>query len=146
MTATEPAAQQGTVPALLGHYHHLGITVTDVVASEVWYSEVFGMQRAFVEQHPAGGYAVVLQRPGTGLFLGLDHHDGNPGEPFDERRTGLDHFSFAVGSRAELDDWVAHLDRLGLPHSGIKEPDLPFPCALIVLRDPDGVQIEITWT
>jgi hypothetical protein len=28
------------------------------------------------------------------------HHQANPGQPFDESRTGLDHISFGVASRA----------------------------------------------
>ena len=39
-----------TAPALAG-YHHLGITVSDVEASEAWYAETFGLVRAFVEPH-----------------------------------------------------------------------------------------------
>jgi hypothetical protein len=31
--------------------------------------------------------------------MGLVEHPDNPGEPFDERRTGLDHMSFAVATR-----------------------------------------------
>ena len=145
MTATETTPQTA-VPALAGHYHHLGITVTDIAASEAWYGRVFGLERAFLEPHPDGGYAVVMHRPGTGLFLGLDHHEDNPGEAFNERRTGLDHFALAVASRAELDEWVAHLNRLGVQHSGVTEATEPFPFALVVLRDPDGIQLEVIWS
>lgn len=133
-------------PTLAG-YHHVDLTVTDVVASEAWYGRVFGLQRAMLEPHPDGvGYAVVLNRPGTSLFLGLSHHPGNAQECFHETRTGLDHVSFAVSSRQELDGWLEELDRLGVPNSGITERSEPFDYALIVLRDPDGIQLEITWS
>ena len=33
--------------------------------------------------------AVVLMEPRSGIAVGLHHHDGNPGQPFDEH--GLDH-------------------------------------------------------
>ena len=50
-------------------YHHVALTVTDVVVSEQWYRRVFGLQRVMVEPHPDSvGYAVVLARPGTALF------------------------------------------------------------------------------
>lgn len=71
--------------------HHLGLTVSDVDRSEEWYGKVFGFRRAFVEPHSEGtGYAVVMQIPGTSIFMGLDKHDTHQGEPFAEQRTGLD--------------------------------------------------------
>jgi len=33
------------------------------------------------------GYAVVLMEPRSGIAVGLHHHDGNPGQPFDESCT-----------------------------------------------------------
>ena len=79
-TATQVPPTTRSAPALIG-LQHLGLTVRDVVASEAWYTKVLGLVRAFVEPHGAGdGYAVVMTRPGTGLFMGLDHHpDGASG-------------------------------------------------------------------
>jgi catechol 2,3-dioxygenase-like lactoylglutathione lyase family enzyme len=80
MTSTAKTSQPTlTVPSLTG-VQHLGLTVRDIVLSEAWYTEVLGLVRAFVEPHSAGdGYAVVMTRPGSGLFLGLDHHPGATG-------------------------------------------------------------------
>ena len=137
----EPA----TVPTLSG-LHHIGLTVSDIEASEAWYTRVLGLTRAFVEPHHRGtGYAVVLHRPGSPLFVGLDKHDANRRERFDECRTGLDHVAFQVADRAALDAWVDHLDREGVPHSGITERTEPFPYAILVLRDPDHIQLELIW-
>ena len=138
--------EQATAPSL-GALHHIGLTVPDVEASEAWYTRVLGLERAFVELHHGGGtgYAVVLHRPNTPLFLGLDKHEGNPGDRFDERRTGLDHVSFHVADRAELDAWVEHFGRHGVPHSGVKEFAEPFPFAVLVFRDPDNIQLELIW-
>src|SRR5215510_9586687 len=92
-------AEPGVAPAVAG-YHHFAPTVSDVEASAHWYERVFGMTRVPVTfPHHGGeeeGYAVVLTEPRSGLVLGLHHRDTNPGQPFDERRTGLDHMSFAV--------------------------------------------------
>lgn len=130
----------------LGGLHHIGLTVPDVAASEAWYTRVLGLTRAFVEPHNGGtGYAVVLHRPGSPLFLGLDKHDANQGDRFEECRTGLDHVSFHVGDRAELDAWIAHFDRHGVPHSGIAEFTEPFMYAVVVFRDPDNIQLELIW-
>lgn len=55
-------------------------------------------------------------------------------------RTGLDHVSFSVPVE-ELDAWQHQLRTAGIPHSE------PAPSAfgepLIVLRDPDGIQLQI---
>jgi len=106
------AASSGAAPSL-GGYHHIGLTVPDIEKSEAWYGRVLGLTRAFVEPHNGGGtgYAVVLNRPGSPLFLGLDMHHANEGEQFAESRTGLDHLSIAVAERQDLDAWIAHFDR-----------------------------------
>ncbi len=144
-TASVRSQEQAAVPQL-GGIHHVDLTVPDVEASEAWYTRVLGLTRAFVEPHHQGtGYAVVLHRPGSPLFMGLNKHEANQGERFDECRTGLDHAAFRVADRAELDAWADHLDRQGVPHSGITESIEPFPYAVLVFRDPDNIQLELFW-
>lgn len=145
VTGLPEAPERTSVPSL-GGLHHIGLTVPDVEASEAWYTRVLGLTRAFVEPHNGGtGYAVVLHRPGSPLFLGLDKHETNQGERFEERRTGLDHVSFHVADRSELDAWIEHFDREGVTHSGIAEFTEPFPFAVVVFRDPDNIQLELIW-
>jgi catechol-2,3-dioxygenase len=137
--------QAKMAPAVTG-YHHLGLTVGDVGRSEEWYGKVFGFQRAFVEPHHEGtGYAVVMNIPGTPLFLGLDKHDAHEGERFAEHRTGLDHLAVGVATRGELDTWVGHLHALGVEHSGITDISEPFPAATLWFRDPDNIALELMW-
>lgn len=133
-------------PALAG-YHHLGITVRDIDASEAWYTKTLGLVRAFVEKHDNDtGYAVVMTRPGTSFFLGLDHHHDADRKMFDPARTGLGHFALAVTSADEVRAWAAHLDALGVEHEPVFEANEPMPLALVQLRDPDGIAIELIWT
>ncbi len=128
-------------------YHHLGLTVRDIDASEAWYVETFGFVRAFVEKHDNDtGYAVVLTCPGTSFFLGLDHHHEADRQLFDSRRTGLDHLALAVATPAEVHAWAAHLDDAGVEHEPVIESDDPMPMAMVLLRDPDGIVIEIMWS
>jgi catechol-2,3-dioxygenase len=146
MTTT---AQDGpavhTAPSLTG-ISHVGLTVRDVATSEAWYTEVLGLARVFVEPHSAGeGYAVVMTRPGTALFLGLDHHPDADRQAFSERRTGLDHLALAVESREDLDRWARRLEARGIAHSEMVEVDEPAPHAQMTLRDPDGIPIEVFW-
>ena len=48
--------------------------------------------------------------------------------------------ALAVSNRETLEQWVQHLDRLGVRHSGIKEEN---GGPLVTLRDPDNIQIEL---
>ena len=144
-TATEATRPGQTTPTVSG-FHHLGLTVRDITASEAWYTEALGLVRAFVEPHGTGdGYAVVMTRPGTGLFVGLDFHPEADLEIFSARRTGLDHLALQVASRQDIDDWVAYLDAIGVEHGALTESVEPLPHALFVFRDPDLIPIELFW-
>ena len=147
-TATGPAAA-GTGSGIppLTHYHHLGLTVRDIERSEAWYGEVLGFQRDFVEPHPDGvGYCIVMSRPGTSLFIGLDRHEANEAEDFSEHRTGLDHLAIAVERREDLDRWAEHLDRLGVRRSEVEDATLgPMTFAVLNFRDPDNIALELIW-
>ena len=143
-TTTQPDVP-GTAPSVAG-IHHLGLTVRDIEISEIWYSEVLGLVRAFVEPHPTGGgHTVVMTSPGTTLFLGLDHHPQADRRDFDARRTGLDHLALRLENRSDLDTWVAHLAALGVQHESIHESDEP-TYATVLLHDPDGIPIELFWS
>ena len=144
-TATETSPSSRTTPTVTG-LHHLGLSVRDIAASEAWYNEVLGLVRAFAEPHATGdGYAVVMTRPGTGLFVGLDHHPDADRQMFSPRRTGLDHLALQVDSREAIDEWVRYLDEVGVEHETLFESTEPVPHALVLLRDPDGIPIELFW-
>jgi glyoxylase I family protein len=144
-TATEPTAVTTTVPALAG-VHHLGLTVSDIDTSEAWYTEVLGFVRVFVEPHGTGpGHAVVMTRPDTGLYLGLDHHPDADRSAFSPLRTGLDHLALQATTRHNLDEWVEHLDALDIEHADLVESADPVPHALVLCHDPDRIPIELFW-
>jgi glyoxylase I family protein len=144
-TATDVSPSTQAAPELTG-LQHLGLTVRDVVASEAWYAKVLGLVRAFVEPHATGdGYAVVMTRPGSGLFVGLEHHPDADKERFSPRRTGLDHLAVQVPSREAIDEWIAHLEAMGVEHEAVVERNEPVRIALVLVRDPDGIPIELFW-
>jgi glyoxylase I family protein len=120
-------------------YHHVSLTVTDLRASVVWYTDLFGLQQVMEEKHD-GGFAVVLMHPESPLFIGLHGHDGNDGRPFNETHTGLDHVSIGVPDRAALERWQAVLAQRGVIHSPIS--DQPWG-SVLVFRDPDNIQLEL---
>ena len=75
-----------------------------------------------------------------GTLVGIHHFpDLYEHGPFDERRPGLDHLSFACASRSELESWERHLDSLDIAHGGIV--DAPYGSGLS-FRDPDNVALE----
>jgi glyoxylase I family protein len=141
-------------PLTLGPVHHIRLTVHDVERSQAFYTDVLGFQVAMDTLPPEGDEfhdvlvenlqgGVVLMNAGT--FIGLRptdpaHREGK--DEFDPFRVGLDHLSFNVESRAELEDAAQRLDEAGVPHSDIYEL-VPFGIALLPFRDPDGIQLEI---
>lgn len=141
MTTTEPRGAAPLVTSIAG-VHHVSLTVTDVPRSRDWYQRVFGFETVMELEH-GNGTVTVLREPRSGVGLGLNAHADHGGEGFDERRTGLDHLSFQVGSRAELEAWEDKLGQLGVQRSPITDIAEPFPFSVLVLRDPDGIQLEL---
>ena len=120
--------------------HHVSVTVTDIERSVPWYTEVLGLSKLMEEKHPNDtGYAVVLGKPDWSMCVGLHTHPTNEQERFLESRTGLDHVSFTVSARSELDAWASRLPELGVEHSPVNDQG---GYAVLVFRDPDNIQLE----
>ena len=76
------------------------------------------------------------------LIMGL-RPTAPSGDRFDPDRVGLDHLSFSVASRAELDEAIRQFDERGVTHGQITR--LPgFAIDVLPFEDPDGVQLELT--
>ena len=123
-----------TIPAI----HHVAVTVTDLEASEAWYTKVLGA--APVIDEDTGPFRHIVYALGDTL-LGLH---GFPEliskQPFNERRPGLDHISFGCASRDDLVEWAARLDQLGIAHGGVV--DAGYGSGLS-FRDPDNIALEL---
>jgi catechol-2,3-dioxygenase len=116
---------------------HAGLTVTDLDRSIDWYGCVLGFAELFREEHEDRTAAVL--RSGAAV-VGLVRFSTTEGA-FSPRHVGLDHLCFTARDREELDGWARHLDRCGVPHSGIAQmatgPILTFP-------DPDGIALAVS--
>ena len=124
--------------------HHLGLTVTNVERSARWYQDVLG----FHEVGRLGGPAdlrrkIFLGHDEFGVRLGLVAHRGAGWFRFDETMPGLDHLSFAVGDRDELEWWCRRLFDRGVAYSPIAEARSIAGAVVVVFRDPDNIQLEL---
>jgi catechol 2,3-dioxygenase-like lactoylglutathione lyase family enzyme len=123
-----------TIPAIT----HVAVTVTDLAASEAWYTKVLGVEPVLDED--TGPFRHIVYAVGNTL-LGLHGFpDLTSRQAFDERRPGLDHIAFGCESRDELEKWSARLDELGIAHGEIV--DAHYGSGLS-FRDPDNIALEL---
>jgi catechol-2,3-dioxygenase len=62
---------------------------------------------------------------------------------FDPDRVGLDHLSFGVAAREDLEDAVQLFDEHGVSHGAITRL-ASFGIDVLPFEDPDGIQLELT--
>ena len=133
-----------------GPVHHLRLTVTDIQRSRQFYTSLLGFQVA-VESPPPGDpfeaetfrilFGGVVMIRGD-LLMGL-RPMAPEGDRFDPDRVGLDHLSFSVASRADLEHAIRLFDEQGVSHGSITR--LPsFGIDVLPFEDPDGIQLELT--
>jgi catechol 2,3-dioxygenase-like lactoylglutathione lyase family enzyme len=137
------------MPVAAIDYSHLRLTVTDIARSRSFYDAVFGFD-VLVEAPPADADDETKQKLAfvfggviykfAGGVLGL-RPVAPAGDRFDEDRAGLDHLSFAVAARSDLDDAVAVLDGLGIAHEEIKDTGASY---ILEFRDPDNIALELS--
>jgi glyoxylase I family protein len=129
---------------MIAGLHHLGLTVRDVDVSAAWYETVLGFHRVGEFAAPDGARRkVFLRHEGLRVRLGLTQHGGGSTEVFDETRVGLDHLAFGVADWAALAEWAQRLTRAGVPHSPVAAANSIPGAAVLVLRDPDNIQLEL---
>ena len=123
-----------------GTINHFALTVTDKERAREFYTQVLGFQYV-TEFGPksllSNGQVIlaVAEAPDPSRAIQNDR--------FDENRVGLDHISFSVGSRAELERAMQEFDRRGISHGEIKDlGDLGI--LVMAFRDPDNIQLELT--
>lgn len=126
-------------------FAHVRLTVTDIERSRAFYEKVFGLPVAF--ELPADADEKTKQELWF-LFGGVIYQLGDSllglrpvgDDTFSEDRTGLDHVSFAVESRAELDAAAALLDSLNIDRGDVKDIGAGY---IVEFRDPDDIALEL---
>jgi len=131
-------------------FAHVRLTVTDIARSKAFYDQVFGWPAAIdfsdkvaergVTESAEQSYGGTIYQTPQGTRFGLRPVGS---AAFDSEHTGLDHVSFAVDSRAELEKAVAGLEEAGIEHGEINDlPDAGL--AILSFQDPDDINIELT--
>jgi glyoxylase I family protein len=129
---------------IISGIHHLGLTVRDVEASAAWYERVLGFRRSGQYESPDGARRkVFLVHEGLGVRLGLTQHRGGSRDDFDETRVGLDHLAFTVSDGDELAAWAVRLEQAGVRCAPIAPANSIPGAYVLVLRDPDNIQLEL---
>lgn len=123
------------MPPPITAVRHLKIWVSDLAASTAWYERVFGLVHETDFPEPDGtvlGSQFLF--PASRLRLAIRQ------DP--ERARALrdaDPFALAL-TRQELDQWMEHLDALGIWHPPVAETPRGWASGF---RDPDGMQIRL---
>jgi glyoxylase I family protein len=132
------------VPSISGRVE-VNLTVRDPASSAAWYSELLGLKELydFTGEDGLMRY-IALVEPKSQFVLCFVGHQEHSGERFHEFRTGLDHLEFLVDRKDDLDEWAEKLNRLQIPHSGVKQPEHTRN-AMLTFRDPDNIQLEFFW-
>jgi glyoxylase I family protein len=121
--------------------HHFRLTVGNVDRTVAFYTEVLGFKK-LMDLNP--GAFLTDGRVGLGIGPHPDPSRAIKGDRFDENRIGLDHMSFAVATRADLERAVQMLDQRGVTHSEIRDLGPAFGIYVLIFRDPDNIQLELS--
>jgi glyoxylase I family protein len=120
--------------------HHIRLIVTDPVRSRDFYTSLLNFKVA-AELPP--GFVLTNGNILLGITPPWDASQAIPNDHFSPNRVGLDHLSFGVADRAELNKAAALFDERGVVHGEVR--DLPaFGITILSFDDPDGIQVELT--
>lgn len=131
-------------------FAHVRLTVTDINRSKTFYDQVFGWPVAVdasasadepqVRESAEKFYGGVVYQTPQGTLFGLRPVGSTK---FDSEHTGLDHVSFAVSSRDDLERAAAALDDAGVRHGEVTDL-ADAGIAILSFQDPDDINVELT--
>ena len=120
--------------AILG-LHHIKIPVSDLVRSREWYERVFDLQPLTEFRDDEDGVVRgVAYRSKGDLVLALREN-----APAAAGFAGFDPFAIMLRGGADIEHWVARLDRLGVAHSPVIDAPIGF---ILSFFDPDGLELR----
>ncbi|MEP6599959.1 MAG: VOC family protein [Actinomycetota bacterium] len=133
------------MPIATSSLAHVRLTVTDIDRSRAFYEGLFDLPVAL--EVPADADDATREQLSF-LFGGVIYKLGDSllglrpvaSDRFDEDRVGLDHVSFAVANRDELDSAITLLDERGIGHGDVKDLGTGY---ILEFRDPDNIALEL---
>lgn len=148
-----PESPPGYRPAMAltnsSGFSHVRLTVTDIERSRAFYDALFGWPVAIdaseqagepgIEDSPEKFYGGVVYQTPQGTLFGLRPVGDSR---FDSTRTGLDHVSFSVPSRSDLEAAGAALTEAGIEHGDVIDLE-DAGLAILSIQDPDDINIEL---
>ena len=124
-----------------GGVHHIRMTVSDPARSRDFYTSLLGF--SVMMDFPDG----VLLTNGS-LFIGLrtaaEPSQAPANDTFNPSRIGLDHLSFSVETRDDLETAARLCKERGISCGEIVDFGEQFRFYVLMLHDPDGIQIELS--
>src|SRR3978361_1576022 len=124
-------------------FAHVRLTVTDIARSKAFYDQVFAWPIAIdtsasVDEPGVRGsqekfYGGTVYQTPQGTLFGLRPVGSTT---FDADHTGLDHVSFAVASRADLESAATALSKAGITCGEVKDL-ADAGIAILSFQDPD---------
>ena len=120
--------------------HHIRLIVTDPVRSRDFYTSLLNFTVA-AELPP--GFVLTNGNMLLGVTTPWDESKAIANDRFSCNRVGLDHLSFGVANRAELEKAAALFEQHGVEHGEVRDLP-PFGITILSFSDPDGIQLELT--
>src|SRR5947199_10613959 len=116
--------------------HHIRLIVTDLIRSRDFYTSLLNFTVA-AELLP--GFVLTNGNILLALTPPWDASQALPNDRFSPNRVGLDHLSFSVANRAELNKAAALFEEHDVEHGEVRDLP-PFGITILSFSDPDGIQ------
>ncbi|GAB2454992.1 hypothetical protein GCM10027062_39330 [Nocardioides hungaricus] len=115
---------------------HFAVTVSDLDASETFYTKVLGLMTMF----DFDTTRLLINRHNA-FTVALTQHEGQDNAAFTHARIGVDHLGFPVDTLEELEVWERHLADLGVEFTPIRHMEFGHH---LNFRDPDNIALELS--